>query len=250
VKIAPIAYDPNCPFTYNNFVYKITFSSPPEFEHGSQDNFRQPGCVPVPHGTTAFIMRLTNPHAVGMNRNNRVENEVAIINLVSAALTKINMNVVPSVFGWGSAAAESSQGWILQQLMPGTPLDATFDAMDFDTKSVIFAQMTKMLSAIQKYQLPTSITGFGGVTYDKEGRPISAAMTSVDAGPWPSYEDSFKCRLRVALQKADANPYIEGWRANGIRERLDAFVENGPAAQFQSLGLRDQKVVVHADFSR
>ena len=210
----------------------------------------QPGCVPVPHGTTAFVMRLTNPLAVGMNKNNRVENEVAIINLVSAALTKVDMHVVPSVFGWGSAAAESSQGWILQELMPGTPLDATFNAMDRMTKSVIFAQMAKMLSAIQKYELPKTITDFGGVTYDKAGCPVSAAMTSVDAGPWPSYEDSFKGRLKVALQRADANPYIKGWRANGIRERLDAFVETGLAAQFQSLGLRDQKVVVHADFSK
>lgn len=230
-------------------MYKITLSLPPKFEHGAQDKSRQPGCVPVPHGTTAFIIRLTNPDAVGMNKNNRVENEVAIINLVSAALTKVNMNVVPSVFGWGSAAAESSQGWILQQLMPGTPLDATFDVMDRETKSVIFAQMVKMLSAIQNYQLPKSITGFGGVTYDKAGRPVSAAMTSVDAGPWPSYEESFKGRLKVALEKADANPYIKGWRANGVRERLDAFVETGLAAQFQSLGSRNQKVVAHADFS-
>jgi hypothetical protein len=158
-------------------------------------------------------MRLTNLHAVGMNKHNRVENEVAIINLVSAALTKVNVNVVPSVFGWGSAAAESSQGWILQQLMLGTPLDATFDAMDCVTKSVIFAQMAKMLSAIQKYQLPNSITGFGGVTCDRVGRPVSATMTSVDAGPWPSFEDSFKGRLKVALRKADANLYIKGWRA-------------------------------------
>ena len=105
------------------------------------------------------------------------------------------MNVVPSVFGWGSAATQSAQGWILQQLMPGTPLDEKFDAMDHETKSVIFAQMVKMLSAIQRYQLPEIITGFGGVTYDKQGRPVSAPMASVDAGPWASYEASFKGRL-------------------------------------------------------
>jgi hypothetical protein len=53
----------------------------------------------------------------------------------------------------------------------------------------------------------------------------------------------------VALQKADANPYIKGWRANGMRERLDAFVERGVLAQFETLGSKQDWVIIHADFS-
>jgi hypothetical protein len=45
-----------------------------------------------------------------MNTSNRVENEVATINIVSAAVSRVDMNIVPAIYGWGSAAAKSSQG--------------------------------------------------------------------------------------------------------------------------------------------
>lgn len=245
--VSPIEYDADCPFKYNNFVYRATLSSP-IISTGNAER-TQPGCVAIPSGTTQFILRLTNPDAEGMNKRNRVENEVAIINLVSAALSHFDPEIVPSVYGWGSAAAESSQGWILQKLMPGVPVDAAFPDMDLKGKRVIFAQIVQILSALQKYQLPESITSFGGVTFDAEGHTVSAAMTSVDAGPWPSYEESFKGRIQVALVEADANIFIQGWRANGVRERIDAFVESGLAPQFQSLSFKYQKGIVHADFS-
>ncbi|KUJ18237.1 APH-domain-containing protein [Mollisia scopiformis] len=164
-------------------------------------------------------MRLANPDAEGMNSKNRIENEVA---LASTALSAFEPHVVPSVYGWGSAAGESSQGWILQELMPGTPVDEAFGTMSFPQKKQIFAQMAKLLNTLQAYQLPESITGFGA---------------------------SFKGRLEVALKNADGNPYIQGWRTNGVMGRLDAFVERGIPAQFESLTSKQDKVIVHADFT-
>lgn len=145
-----------------------------------------------------------------MHQATRVENEVSIINLASAALAEVVPHIVPSVYGWGSAVVESSPGWIIQELMPGTPVDESFDAMDLEQKRKIFAQMARMLKLLQDYQLPSSIAGFGGVTFNDIGRPISTAMTSVGAGPWASYEASFEGRLEVALREADENPYIRG----------------------------------------
>jgi hypothetical protein len=194
-------------------------------------------------------MRLSNPNAEGMNQKTRVENELAIISLASAALSGFEPHVVPAVYAWASAATESSQGWILQELMLGTPVDDTFDIMDLQQKQQTFAQMAKMLKALQDYQLPESITDFGGVTFDDTGRIVSTAMTSVGAGPWSSYEASFKSRLEVALKKVDANPYIQGWRTNGVRERLDAFVERGIPAQFESLSSKQDRVIIHGDYS-
>jgi hypothetical protein len=74
-------------------------------------------------------------------------------------------------------------------------------------------------------------------------------MTSTGIGPWPSYEAAFKARLEQALRKANENSYIQGWHANGVRARLEAFVERGLPASFEPLESRDQKVIVHADFS-
>ncbi|KAF4634752.1 hypothetical protein G7Y89_g3359 [Cudoniella acicularis] len=248
-EITPIQYDPKCPFKYNNFVYRISLPVPITANQATKDEPQQPGCVPIPDGTRELIFRLTNPDTEGMNQTTRVENEVATIALASAALAGFVPHVVPSVYAWGSAAIESSQGWIIQELMPGAPVDESFDAMDLEQKRQIFAQMAKLLKSLQDYELPESIASFGGVTFDDTGRPISTAMTSVGAGPWSSYEASFKGRLEVALQKADANPYIKGWRANGVRQRLDAFVERGVPAQFEALGSKQDRVIIHADFT-
>lgn len=67
-----------------------------------------------------------------MNQKTRVENEVAIISLAASALSGFKPHVVPCVYGWGSAATPSSQGWILQELMPGTPVDEAFESMHLD----------------------------------------------------------------------------------------------------------------------
>ncbi|KAI0911027.1 hypothetical protein F4823DRAFT_587819 [Ustulina deusta] len=247
-QITPLQYDPECPFKYNNFVYHIKLPSPINFSNATKDPVLQPGCVSIPNGTKEFIMRLSNPDAEGMSPETRVENEVAMISLAAAALKSFQPPVVPSVYAWGSAATETSQGWVIQQLMPGESVDESFDSMTLEQKKVILSQKAALLKALQDYQLPDSITGYGGVTYAEDGRIISAAMTSVGAGPWPTYESSFKGRLEVALQRADANPYIQGWHANGIRERIDNFVQHGLPSQFRSLQAQD-KSIVHADFT-
>lgn len=185
-----------------------------------------------------------------MNHKTRVENEVAMISLAASALRDFEPHVVPSVYGWGSAATPSSQGWILQELMPGTPLDESFESMHLHQKKNILAQMAKFLKALQDFVIPESITGYGGVTFDNSGRIVSTSMTSVGSGPWPSYEAHFRDRLHLALQGADANPYIKGWYANRIRQRLHALFEIGVPEQFKFLESKHDKAIVHADFSK
>ena len=169
-----------------------------------------------------------------MHQETRVQNEVAILAMASAALRHIEPNVVPRIFGWGGASHEKP-GWILQELMPGVPLDEVFGDMSLDQKRGILAQMAAMLKALQDYPLPESIKGWGGVTFDDSGVIVSAAMTTVGSGPWSSLQDSYLGRLKVALAKADKNPHLRGWHANGVRERIDAFIERGLPAQFSDL---------------
>ncbi|EPE34180.1 Protein kinase-like (PK-like) [Glarea lozoyensis ATCC 20868] len=244
-KITPLQYDPDSPYKYNNFVYHVTLPSPIT----TTQTTKKPGFVPIPANTKDLIFRLTNSAADGMHMATRVENEVAIISLASAALAGITPHVVPSVYAWSGAAGEGSQGWMIQEFMSGVPLNESYEAMSLDEKRGVFAQIARILKGLQDYKLPESITDFGGVTFDDDGRVISAAMTTVGAGPWESYEASFKGRLKVALEKADGNPYIKGWRANGIRQRLDAFVESGVSKQFEGLESKEERVIVHADFT-
>lgn len=250
-KITPIQYEPDFPFKYNNFVYRLSLPTDISGGLGDADESRklkQPGCVPIPAGTREFILRFSNPDAEGMHQETRVQNEVGILTLASAALRHIKPTVVPRVFGWGGASREHP-GWILQELMPGALLAETYSkTMSLDQKKGILAQMAGLLKALQDYPLPESIKGWGGVTFDESGAIVSAPMTSVGAGPWPSLEDSFRGRLKVALTKADKNPYLKGWRANGVRERVDAFIEHGLPAQFSDLTSKQDKTIIHADF--
>jgi hypothetical protein len=92
-----------------------------------------------------------------MHAHTRVENEVAMISLAAAALSGFKPHVVPSVYSWGSVALPSSQGWILQELMPGTPVSEAFDSMPSGEKKSILAQMAEILKALQDFKLPSSI---------------------------------------------------------------------------------------------
>ncbi len=209
----------------------------------------QLGTGPIPEGTSQLIMRLANSDAEGMHSGNRVENEVATISLASAALRPFQSQVIPQVYGWGTAKA-GAQGWILEELMPGVPLDEAFETMGLQQKKKIFAQMAELLRALQECKLPDTITGSWGVTFSDARNIISASMPAVGAGPWPSYQASFGARLEAALEEADKNPYIKGWRVEGLRDRLDRFVARGVPAQFKELRSKDDRVIVHADFSK
>ncbi|KAI5859883.1 phosphotransferase enzyme family-domain-containing protein [Durotheca rogersii] len=252
-KITPIQYEHDFPFKYNNFVYHLSLLTGVPGGLGDADGSRKlkhPGCVPIPAGTKDFILRLSNPDAEGMHQETRVQNEVGILTLASAALCHIKPTVVPRVFGWDGASRDHL-GWILEELMPGVPLAEPFDkTMTFVQKREILAQMARLLKALQDYLLPESINGWGGVTFDgNSGAIVSTSMPSVGAGPWPSFEDSYRGRLKVALSKADTNPYLQGWHANGVRERVDAFIERGLAAQFSDLTSKHDRTIIHADFT-
>ncbi|KAI0537175.1 hypothetical protein GGR58DRAFT_472888 [Xylaria digitata] len=250
-KITPIQYEHDFPFEYNNFVYRLSLAIGISGGLGDVDESHKPkhlGCVPIPAGTRVFILRLSNPDADGMHQETRVQNEVGILTLASAALSHIKPNVVPRVFGW-SGATRDRLGWILEEPMPGAPLAEAFDEMSLGQKKGILAQMAGVLKALRDYPLPASIKGWGGVTFDDSGAIVSASMPSVGTGPWSSFEDSYRGRLEVALSKADANPYLQGWRANGVRERVDTFIERGLVAQFSSLKSKQDKSIIHADFT-
>lgn len=231
----------------------MSLGSPIPAGHATNSNPLQPGCVAIPEGTKELIVRLTKPATEGMSMANRVENEVAMISLASAALSHFQPRVVPRVFGWGSAADKSAgkpaQGWLLQELMPGVPLIDSFENMQLERKKKIFAQMAALLKGLQSYKLPESITGFGGVTFDGAGRIVSTPMPTVGAGPWPSYEARLKGRLEVAIRTANDNRYIKGWEVNGLRDRLDKFVAEGLPEHFKDLSSKENRVVTHADFS-
>ncbi|TGJ86253.1 hypothetical protein E0Z10_g2563 [Xylaria hypoxylon] len=224
-KIEPISYDPECPFKYNNFVYRVTLPIATTSSHTAQDEALQPGCVRIPDGITQFIMCLTNPDAEGMSPKTRVENEVALISLAAQVLNHFQPPVVPSVYAWGSAATKSSQGWIIQQLMPGEPVESSYENMNVQQKKGILSQMARLLKGLQDFQLPETITGFGGVTFDKKGRIVITTNLLFD----PSTQRitglidyDFGCILHPSYEflrsLGDAGGQFRGWSSDEASE--------------------------------
>ncbi|KAK3315153.1 hypothetical protein B0H66DRAFT_583822 [Apodospora peruviana] len=228
-KITPVQYEAHFPFEYNNFVYRLSIPVDiPTTPRNADVKLQQPGCVP---------------------QETHVQNEVAILTLASAALQHIEPSIVPRVFGLGPASP-GRLGWILQELMPGVPLDDVFSpAGSLKQKKEILGQMARILKGLQDYQLPPSIQGWGGLTFDDGGAIISASMPTVGAGPWSSLQESYRGRIKVALGKAEENPYLQGWLPNAVRERVEDFIERGLPKQFADLSSSQDRAIIHADFT-
>ena len=142
-KITPIQYEANFPFKHNNFVYHLSL---PVAISNIEEHGLKPGCVSIPPGTSEFIIRLSNPDAEGLYQESRVQNEVGMLTLASAALAHMVPGVVPRVFGWDvSKSTPEHPGWILQEMMPGLPLAEAFGVMDIAHKRGILAQMASYL---------------------------------------------------------------------------------------------------------
>ncbi|KAF5872639.1 putative phosphotransferase enzyme family protein [Botrytis fragariae] len=153
---------------------------------------------------------------------------------------------VSRVFGWGSASRDHA-GWIFQELMPGEPLAEAFEAMPLGWKKVILEQMALFLKALQDYPLPESIRDLGGANFDGSDAVVSGPMIGVGAGPWDSLKKFCRDCLKAALAKAEDNPYVPGWKDDGVRKRIDTFMEKGPPVLFSAVPTKQEKSIIHGD---
>ncbi|CAH0023461.1 unnamed protein product [Clonostachys rhizophaga] len=202
--IDAIEYDPECPFPYNNFVYRVGIL-PNATGLKTQKLVRpQPGTVALPQQADHVIMRLSNASA-GLNDHNRVENEVAAMHLARAALQP--MRIVPAVYGWGSAS--KSQGWILMEYMSGAPLDAILPTLVYDDKERAIGQVAAIVRGLQTFELPSTIQGFGGLNFDNEGNIVAAQLTLSTGGPYTTYSEMLTSLLDEQLAKSDSSNIIQ-----------------------------------------
>ena len=206
---------------------------------------RQPGTHSIPPGLDTFIIRLPNPIS-GYNDKIRVQNEVAALSIARDALQAKFPDFVPRVYGWGSA--RNGHGWILQEHMAGKPLLDDFHQMSDDDKAFMLGQMADVLTILQRYQLPTTIKDYEGLDFGPSGEYVSAPMSILNAGPFTTYAGLVKATIQSKLAKADTDPQVQGWRANGVRARLDKFIAEGFHVAMENMG-NFPKVLVHADFS-
>jgi len=133
--------------------------------------------------------------------------------------------------------------------MKGSMRDEAFEEMSLSDKRKILCQIADVVAAIQKFELPDSIQGYGGLTFDEKGRIVGGKMTTVPAGPFESYEEFYRETLRMEVLNADESELLKGWVPNGVRARLDQFIEKGLSPILKPF--KDgKKVLVHGDLSK
>ncbi|KAH6651534.1 hypothetical protein BKA67DRAFT_571159 [Truncatella angustata] len=87
--------------------------------------------------------------------------------------------------------------------------------------------MASIYKCITSYKLPSSIKGFGGLGYDNKGELIVGPIIFDFGGPWASYDEMYKKAMDKQLALADGSALFDGWRRNGLRERLEMFRAEG-----------------------
>lgn len=265
----------NGPFPFNNFIFKVTLSSPATAEFfrrahssglgGDSVAAVQP-CVTMPpqEGVRTLVVRLSNPAALDLNNTNRVQNEVAAMQLTRESLTRRYGEeygkLVPMVFAWKAVDEkmlsgevemnETGFGWTMMEYMAGTEMDVCLETFDRDEKRAAIGEVAKIFAAIQAAQVPTAVDRHGGLTVDQSGDVVSGQGTMLDGGPWTTYDEFLKAKMKNPLHDADTSSVVQGWKEGGLRDRIENFVQNKLSKVLREAGVELSKLVLlHVDFS-
>lgn len=205
----------------NNHVYIISLSKPTESERTPQN--AKPFTVAVPAGTSRLVIRIAKADN-NVEDSVRIRNEVACLTLARKALAHVDPLLVARVFGWDD---DASDGYILQEFKPGELLShADLRALGEQDLRSVCAQLAAVAKAWQDYRLP--VEGYGGLTFDDDGRLSTTEIVFRTGGPFSTYTEYVKATLEWQLAESENVAALNGWRDTpGLRERIDAFVANG-----------------------
>jgi hypothetical protein len=225
----------------NNFAYIVTFAPGSNITQS-----KKPGTVALPDGTKKLIIRISNAEA-NLNEAVRVENEVAAMVLMRSALAGFGTRIiVPDVYDW-KGTSDDQQGYIVEQFMEGEQFSEEFGELKRDDQKKLLDQISDIFKAIQTFGLPDSIRGFGGLGFDEAGKIVTGPTAIPCGGPFASVEDMYAQFMRFQIEMSERCSLIDGWKANGVRERLERFHAEGLPALIERL--KDQRpTLIHGDF--
>ncbi|KAJ6016128.1 Phosphotransferase enzyme family protein [Penicillium herquei] len=256
MEIEPIAYEEDCPFQFNNFIYKIRLSEPVTkllFQN-------TPYTVKPLTDVSTLVLRLSNLKAMGLNPTNRVQNEVAAMTIAREGLRNFKPGLevlIPAIYAWKAPPVPLNPdspgfGWILMEYKGGVPLDEYFASQSEEERKTILENIADIIAAIEGSKLPSTVDQFGGLTINHEGNIVSGEMTTIQGGPWKTHEAWWQGRLQDKLKGADKSPVIEGWRSGdpSLRIRIDEFIAQGVSSALTQAGVDSGKrVLIHGDFT-
>ncbi|PLB55080.1 hypothetical protein P170DRAFT_505704 [Aspergillus steynii IBT 23096] len=215
----------------SNLVFLVNLPEPTKgIRSQTQDRGSlKPGTVPIPRDTSKLIFRFFRPFDT-YNESARAENKVAAMSIASSALSHSQLPaLVPQVYGWDSGAKQPSPlGWVLEEYIEGKNLAEDFANLPISKQRIILAQIADVTKAFQIYELPDTVTGFGGLAFDRQGKVCSGLPSFHCPGaPIGSIASFYQGLLSWHLQASERYGIINGWRDSNLRDRLDQFIANG-----------------------
>ncbi|CZR67405.1 uncharacterized protein PAC_17304 [Phialocephala subalpina] len=182
-----------------------------------------------------------------LNNKVRVENEVAAISLMKDALSALPTRLVPDVYGWNTAT--EGKGWIVEECMHGESLSKRFSELSASQPEDVLVQVAHMFKLIQNYQLPPTVTGFGGLNFDSNGQVVVGGLTIWFGGPFQTFQDMYLHIFRKQLELSETTPLVNGWEGTDLRLRFQQFLNEGMPKVLENYG-NVRLTLVHRDLGK
>jgi hypothetical protein len=225
----------------NSIMRLVTISTLESFQFTST----QPLTSPIPKDLTSLIVRENNPEGE-LTPSIAIPNEVIALHFARSAGLPVS-----KVYEW---KVEGDKGWMVIEVLPGIDLSRWINNLELDTpegqtklRKALTAE-AEMFKRWRQIELPPGI-GYGGFKFNPEGEIESGEMSLPYGGPHKTLAGLYGEMFIRQLAAADTCSWINGWKEDGLRERLDKFVQVGMAQVLSTVGA-DRPVFVHGDFSK
>ncbi|KAF8191550.1 kinase-like domain-containing protein [Mycena galopus ATCC 62051] len=199
----------------------------------------QPGCLPFPSQTPASLIFRTVRKRSQTPAARKVINAAATMQLV-----RENTNIpIASVYAYD---VNGDEPWMVEGVLPGIPMDEAWQTADKDTRVHMLEALADLFAKLKA--IPAPGVQFGGLGYDAAGKIVlGPTCLAYDEGPFATAKDYYKSWIRGQWEDAKKNPHADGWKVDGLDQRIEKFVNEGLDSALACLD--DCKpVLIHADF--
>jgi hypothetical protein len=240
----------------NTFVHVVKIKSARRFV----PSLDIPGVVTLPESLPAtLVVRVTNP-ASQMGVHVSMAKEVAGLAFVRQGAPHVP---VPDVYAW---SADKDWGYMVLQHLPGllaeTHVDIcltsnlgmnglkVFEEASLETKAKLAPHFANLLKDLQSIPIPEWTHPFGGFSFDQNSQIVTGPHPLGYGGPYQTVFDYQRGMFDSQLVMADANDTLQGWRASGIRERIETFRANPDGLEKVAAGLHQIPAFSHFDLGK
>ncbi|KAJ6531754.1 kinase-like domain-containing protein [Mycena capillaripes] len=221
---------------YNNKVYllKLLLRAP-----AARSRPLQAGCMPFPTQLPAFLIFRTVRIRSQTPAPRKVLNSVAAMQLVRE---HTDIPIAPTY----AYDVDGEDAWMVEGVLPGIPMDEAWQPADKDTRVRMLEALTDVFAKLKTIPSPGGM--FGGLGYDTEGKIVlGPTCLAYDEGPFVTAKDHYKAWIRGQWKDSKRNPVSDGWKIDGIDQRIEKFVAEGLDSALACLD-ESKPVFIHADF--